>query len=61
MVWWGTVGFVVIYILVLILSFVRFVTLDNSLGLQISHHGVEIISSQGCHMAFETDTHLLSL
>lgn len=57
------VGFVVIRTLVLILSLVRSVTLDNSPGLQISRHGVEIIisSSQGCHAACETGTNFISV
>lgn len=55
------VGFVVIYTLVLILSFVRSVTSDNSCELQISDHEVEIISSsQGCHMVCKTSIHFIS-
>lgn len=62
--WFGEkmVGFAVIHALVLMLSFVRSVTLDNSSGLQVSHHGIEITSSsQGCHMVCETGTHFISM
>lgn len=62
--WFGEkmVGFVVLYTLVLILPLVRSVTLDNSPGVQIVHHRVEIISSsESCHMACEAGTNFISV